>query len=35
MAGFSKLNYRRLYDGGNEKTHEYVCSRNGQDARSW
>lgn len=26
---------RRLYDGGNEKTHEYVCSGNGQDARSW
>lgn len=27
--------HRRLYDGGNEKTHEYVCSGNGQDARSW
>lgn len=27
--------HRRLYDGGNEKTHEYVCSGNGQDTWSW
>ena len=27
--------HRRLYDGGNKKTHEYVCSGNGQDSWYW